>query len=65
MPVTNQKDFGDFDKSMLRKIFEVEMLFRTQLTILFQIFWEFMINSKTIFKSIIVPDDSSQGDLQV
>ena len=40
------------------------MLFRTQPTILLEIFCEFMINSQDIFKSIISPEDTCLGDLK-
>ena len=40
------------------------MLIELQPTTLLQIFCDFMINSKVIFKSIKVPDDFCQGGLQ-
>ena len=51
------------NKSIIRKIFEGEMLFRTQPTILLQIFCEFVIHSQVIFESIIGPEYTCQGDL--
>ena len=43
---------------MFGKIFEREMLIITKPTTLLQIFCEHMLNSKGIFKSVIVPDDT-------
>ena len=41
------------------------MLIKIQYTILLQIFCEFGLNSKVIFKSIKSPDNICQEDLQV
>ena len=38
-----------------------KMAIRTQPLVLFQIFWEFMLDSKTIFKCIVGPDNIVRG----
>ena len=43
---------------MIQKIFEGEMLIRTQPTTLLQIFFESMFDSKVIIKNIKDPDDT-------
>ena len=40
-----------------------EMLINIQVTTLVQIFCEFMINTRVIFKIVKSPDDSCQGDI--
>ena len=58
-------DFADLYviKAFLWKIFKWEMLVRTQPTTLFQIFCEFMCDSKFTRVSIIIADETCQGDL--
>ena len=46
------------------KIFEGEMLIKTQPTSFLQIFCEFLLNSKNVSINILGPDDSRQGDHQ-
>ena len=57
--------FGDISltKAIFRKIIEGEMLIKVRHTTLFQIFYEFMINSEVIFKSMEGPDGCCPGDV--